>query len=107
MDRKTAAGLRLALEETVVNVISYAFPADVEGEVTVLADSDRKEVRFTVVDAGIPFDPTAFLEADTTLDAQNRPIGGLGIHLTRKLMDSTTYVRREGKNVLTLTKSIS
>lgn len=107
VDRKTAAGLRLALEETVVNVISYAFPADVEGEVTVLADSDRKEVRFTVVDAGIPFDPTAFLEADTTLDAQNRPIGGLGIHLTRKLMDSTTYVRREGKNVLTLTKSIS
>ena len=73
---------------------------------SVYADSNHCEVRFTIVDAGAPFDPTAVLSADTTLDAQNRPIGGLGIHLTRKLMDSVSYCRKDDKNVLTLTKSI-
>ena len=107
MERRAAAGLRLALEETVVNVMNYAYPAGEHGEVTVYADSNYKEVRFTVVDAGFPFDPTAVLAVDTTLDAQNRPIGGLGIHLTRKMVDSISYSRKHGFNVLTLTKSIS
>ena len=106
LDRKTAGGLRLALEEAVVNVINYAYPEGETGNVTVYAESDRSEVRFTVVDSGMPFDPTAVLSADTTLDAQNRPIGGLGIHLVRKLTDSVSYSRKDGKNVLILTKSI-
>lgn len=106
LDRKSASGLRLALEETVVNVINYAYPKGEKGSVTVYADSNRKEVRFTIVDAGVPFDPTAVLSADTTLDVQNRPIGGLGILLTRKLMDSVSYCRKGDKNVLTLTKII-
>ena len=106
VDRKTAGGLRLALEEAVVNVMSYAYPPGEAGEVAVYADSDRKEVRFTVVDSGFPFDPTAVLSADTTLEAQERPIGGLGILLTRRMMDSVSYARKHGKNVLTLTKSI-
>ena len=106
LDRKTASGLRLALEEMVVNVMNYAYPEGEEGSVSIQADSDRKEVRFTVTDSGKPFDPTSVLEADTTLDAQNRPIGGLGIHLARKMMDTVSYSRDDGKNVLTLTKSI-
>ncbi|MBR6932721.1 MAG: SpoIIE family protein phosphatase, partial [Bacteroidales bacterium] len=106
MDRKTASGLRLALEETVVNVINYAYPPDDQGSVVIQADSDRKQVRFTVTDSGTPFDPTSVLEADTTLDVQNRPIGGLGVLLTRKLMDSISYTRRNGMNVLSLTKNI-
>jgi sigma-B regulation protein RsbU (phosphoserine phosphatase) len=107
LDSKTASGLRLALEESVVNVINYAYPAGETGEVRIYAESNRKEVRFTIVDSGTPFDPTAVLSADITLDVQNRPIGGLGIHLTRKLMDSVSYCRKHGKNVLTLTKNIS
>lgn len=106
VDGKTAAGLRLALEETVVNVINYAYPAGEQGTVTILADSNRSQVRFTVSDFGIPFDPTSVLEADTTLDVQNRPIGGLGVLLTRKLMDSISYTRRNGQNFLSLTKNI-
>lgn len=106
VDRKLAAGMRLGLEEAVVNVIDYAYPPDEEGEVLVSADSDGREVRFTIVDAGFPFDPTSVLEPDTTLDAKNRPIGGLGILLSRRLMDSIFYSRQDGKNVLTLTKSI-
>ena len=106
LDRKTLSGIRLALEESVVNVMNYAYPAGETGSVQVLADSNFKEVRFTVLDSGRPFDPTSVLEADTTLDAQNRPVGGLGIHLTRSLMDSISYCRRDGQNILTLTKSI-
>ena len=106
LDRKKASGLRLALEEVVVNVIDYAYPEGEKGSICIHADSNREEVRFTVVDSGIPFDPTSVLEADTTLDAQMRPIGGLGILLARKLTDSVTYCRRNGQNVLTLTKSI-
>lgn len=106
LDTKTAAGLRLALEEAVVNVINYAYPRGEKGSIRVYANSDRREVRLTVVDEGVPFDPTAALSADTTLDAQQRPIGGLGILLTRKLTDSVSYTRTEGRNVLTLTKSI-
>ncbi|MBO6096748.1 MAG: ATP-binding protein, partial [Bacteroidales bacterium] len=106
LDKKLAAGMRLGLEEAVVNVINYAYPPDEEGEVQISADSDGREVRFTIVDSGFPFDPTAVLEPDTTLDAQNRPIGGLGILLSRRLMDSISYSRQDGKNVLSLTKSI-
>jgi len=106
LDNKIVSGIRLALEESVVNVINYAYPEHEKGYVTIYADSNRKEVRFTIVDSGIPFDPKAVLSADTTLDVQNRPIGGLGVHLTRKLMDSISYCRKDGKNVLSLTKSI-
>ena len=106
LDHKAASSLRLALEESVVNAMNYAYPAGETGEITVYADSNRREVRFTVVDSGWPFDPTTVLSADTTLVAQNRPIGGLGIHLTRKLMDSVSYCRKGAMNVLTLTKSI-
>lgn len=106
LDKKIVSGIRLALEESVVNVINYAYPEQEKGYVTIYADSNRKEVRFTIVDSGVPFNPKSVLSADTTLDALNRPIGGLGVHLTRKLMDSISYCRKDGKNVLSLTKTI-
>ena len=106
MDGKTTAGIRLALEETVVNVMNYAYPEGETGTIQILADSNHREVRFTVIDSGKPFDPTTVLEADTTLDAMNRPIGGLGVLLTRKLMDSVSYCRYDEKNILSLTKTI-
>ncbi len=107
IDGRTASGMRLALEEAVVNVINYAYPQGEKGEISVQADSNGKEVRFTIADAGVPFDPTAMMEPDTTLDAQSRPIGGLGILLSRRLMDSVSYSRKNGQNVLSLTKTIS
>ena len=59
------------------------------------------------MDSGVPFDPTAKEKADTTLPAEERQIGGLGILLVRELMDSINYERNQGKNVLTLVKKIS
>ena len=67
-------------------------------------DSENQTYIFTVSDSGIPFDPTQQPEVDTTLPAEKRNIGGLGIHLVRQLMDEIHYRREEGKNVLSLLK---
>ena len=68
--------------------------------------SDGKILRFIISDSGVPFDPTAKEKADTTLAAEDRQIGGLGILLYRELMDSINYERTNGKNILTLTKKL-
>ena len=106
LDDRQAKSIRLALEEIVVNVIDYAYPEGTRGKVSVRAWSDGKTVRFTVSDNGVPFDPTAVPPADTTLAAEDRPVGGLGIHLARTLMDSVRYERADDKNILTLEKKL-
>ena len=103
-DLSVAIQMNLAIEEAVVNVMSYAYPAGTVGNVNIEAQANDERLKFTITDSGIPFDPTAKAEVDTTLSAEERPIGGLGIHLVRQLMDSINYERIDGKNVLTLRK---
>ena len=98
--------LRLAVEEAVVNVIDYAYPIGTDGDITLHMRSDGKTVHFQIIDNGVAFDPTAMGKADTTLSAEDRQIGGLGILLVREQMDSINYERTEGHNVLTLTKKL-
>jgi sigma-B regulation protein RsbU (phosphoserine phosphatase) len=105
-DPSTTMGINLAIEEAVVNVMSYAYPSGTRGNVDIEAKANDRRLKFTISDWGIPFDPTAKPEADITLSAEERPIGGLGIHLVRQIMDSINYERVDGKNVLTLRKSI-
>ena len=96
--------LNLALEEAVVNVIDYAYPDGTAGEVIVDAAVTENAVTFTITDNGKPFNPTARGEVDVNADLEDRPVGGLGIHLVRQIMDDVRYERRGGKNVLILTK---
>ena len=103
---KQAKEIRLAVEEVVVNVMEYAYPTGIEGDVNVQASSDGRQVKFVISDTGTPFDPTEKDKADTTLSLDERPIGGLGIHIVRQLMDSINYERLDGKNILTLWKKI-
>jgi sigma-B regulation protein RsbU (phosphoserine phosphatase) len=103
---KTAGNVQLAVEEAEVNVMNYAYPLDLEGDITVNAKSDGRWLRFIIIDEGVHFDPTEALPVDTKLSAEDRPIGGLGIHMLRKLMDSINYERIDGKNILTLRKEI-
>ena len=102
--------INLALEEAVSNVMLYAYPNTKSGIVIVefarTTDDDGDHILFTISDSGIPFDPTQQEEADISLSAEDRAIGGLGIHLVRKLMDRITYRREDEKNVLTLIKKI-
>ena len=106
IDMALAMSLNLAMEEAVVNVMDYAYPAGTEGEVNIEAIADETQLHFTISDSGKPFDPTAKEEVDTTLSAEERPIGGLGIHLNRQLMDDISYERRDDKNILRLSKNI-
>ena len=99
--------LNLALEEAVVNVMNYAYPPGETGEVNLEVTADAEKLVFVLSDSGKPFDPTQTQTPDTTLSAEERPIGGLGIHLVRQIMDSIGYEHTGGKNVLTLTKRIS
>ena len=105
--------INLALEEIVSNVMLYAYPNTKSGQVLVecIRSTSAKETGdrliFTITDSGIPFDPTEQAEVDTTLSAEERPIGGLGIHLVRQIMDEVHYKRQDEKNILTLVKELT
>ena len=106
-DMSTTFKLNLAIEEAVVNVMSYAYPAGTKGDVDIDAEADDEQLKFVISDSGTPFDPTQKGEVDTTLSAEERGIGGLGIHLIRQIMDTINYERLDGKNVLTLHKKLT
>jgi len=106
LDQGLAMSLNLALEEAVTNVILYAYPKGSDGRVDVEAIISKDKLKFIISDSGKEFDPTAAPEADVTLGVEDRPIGGLGIYLVRKIMDSVSYERTDGKNVLSMIKKL-
>ena len=105
-DMSTTLKLNLAIEEAVVNVMNYAYPAGTKGDVDIDAEANDELLKFVISDSGTPFDPTTQGEVDTTLSVEERGIGGLGIHLIRQIMDTINYERVDGKNVLTLSKKL-
>lgn len=106
-DTPMTMSINLALEEAIVNVMEYAYPPGTKGTVDILAETDNGYAQFTISDNGIAFDPTAKEDVDITLSAEERPIGGLGIHLIRHIMDDVTYERKDNKNILILRKQIN
>jgi len=107
MDEATTMQMKIAIEEAVVNVINYAYPVGMRGDVTIEAASNDVRLKFTIIDSGKPFDPTVHATVDTKLSAKDRRIGGLGIHIVRQMMDSMNYERVGKLNVLTLRKKIN
>ena len=106
LEMSLTMSLNLALEEAVVNVMEYAYPEGQKGNVEIEVTADQQWMTFVITDTGIAFDPTMKEDADTTLSAEERPIGGLGIFLVRQLMDVIDYKREGSKNVLTLQKKL-
>jgi len=106
LDDTLTCSLNLALEEAVVNVMQYAYPQGTVGTVSIDAALRDGALAFTVTDSGRPFDPTASKEVDISAGVEERPIGGLGIHLVRQIMDDVRYERVGKKNVLTLVKRL-
>ena len=104
MDHVLAMSLNLALEEAVSNVMLYAYPAGSKGQVVIEADVRDDHLVFRVIDSGVPFDPTLASEPDLAADLKDRPIGGLGIYLVKRIMDQVSYARKNGKNILSMTK---
>ena len=99
--------LRLACEEIVMNITSYAYPegADDYLHVEIEKTADRIIIRFK--DGGVPFNPLEHKRPDTTQSWKLRPIGGLGILLAVKKMDAISYEYTDNNNVLTIQKIIS
>ena len=106
LDHSLSLSLNLALEEAVTNVIMYAYPEGTDGLVDIEAIIREHSLSFVISDSGRTFDPTAQPDADISQGVEDRQVGGLGIYLVRSIMDSVTYERNEGKNVLSMTKSI-
>jgi serine/threonine-protein kinase RsbW len=98
--------LNLVLEEAVVNIINYAYPKEDHESIYLSAKMHEGSIVLVLTDTGKEFDPTAVPEADVTLSADDRQIGGLGIFLIRQIMNEVKYERIEGKNVLTLEKKL-
>jgi sigma-B regulation protein RsbU (phosphoserine phosphatase) len=104
LDHAQAMSLNLALEEAVSNVMLYAYPEGTEGLVEVEAVILDDRLEFKVSDSGVAFDPTVARAPDLAADLKDRPIGGLGIFLVKRIMDQVTYTRENGKNILSMTK---
>ncbi len=93
----------VALEELFVNVAHYAYP-DSKGTVKIGIDTSGDSIVVQLTDSGIPFDPVAKPDPDITESAEERKIGGLGIYMVKKSMDSVTYEYKDKQNILTISK---
>jgi sigma-B regulation protein RsbU (phosphoserine phosphatase) len=96
--------VNLVLDELLNNVISYAFADEEDHEIEVSFESSNDRLSVTISDDGVPFNPFAGLPPDTGLSIEQREMGGLGIHLVRKMMDEVSYNRRTDRNVVILVK---
>ncbi len=104
---KTQMAICVAIEEVFVNIAHYAYP-DSAGDMMLCIGFDElsRIVTFRMTDKGVPFDPLQKPDPDITLPAEAREIGGLGIFIAKKTMDSICYAYENGENILTMTKKI-
>jgi sigma-B regulation protein RsbU (phosphoserine phosphatase) len=94
--------LDMIFDELLSNIIWYAFPDGGDHEIEVTAEQSGNRLTITVADDGIPFNPLLKDPPDTSLSAEDRQIGGLGIHLVRSMTNDLMYQRHINKNALTL-----
>lgn len=97
---------QVALDELLSNIVRHAHGGNEERTVEVRFGLQGGVLELTVSDDAAPFNPLAAPEPDTARSAEDKPVGGLGIHLVRKLMDEVEYERREGRNVLVCRKRV-
>ena len=104
---KISMNINLVLEEIISNIIFYGYEDDLEHEIKIDFRKENKEIIISITDDGKAFD---MLSADVPVGidkpAEERKIGGLGIHFVKTLMDSVEYSREGNLNILTLHKNI-
>lgn len=104
---KARMQIELAVEEIFVNIANYAYAPEIgRATVRVTVSEDPLSVTITFIDRGVPYDPLKKADPDVTLSAADREIGGLGIFMTKKVMDDVAYEYRDGQNILTLKKRL-
>lgn len=104
---KDLFALQIVVEELVTNVIDYGGVPAGEHAVRVDLSADNGGLLIRIADRGKEYNPLLREDPDVTLPAEQRPIGGLGVHFCKKLTDAQSYERRDGCNVLTLRKKLN
>ena len=104
---KAQMQIGVAVEEIFINISHYAYAPD-KGKATVRVEvsDDPMTASITFADRGVPYDPLAKPDPDVALPVGERTVGGLGIFLTKKLMDDVRYEYRDGQNILTRKKKL-
>lgn len=96
----------LAIEELVTNIIKYGYDDTDAHEIIIRLAIDDGALSIEISDDGHEFNPFDQPEPDTSLPAEERPIGGLGIHFVRNMLDDCRYHREDGKNIVSLKKAL-
>ena len=104
---KAQMQIDIAIDELFGNIAHYAYNPEI-GKATVRVEvtEDPLAVVITFIDNGVPYDPLAKADPNTTLSAEEREIGGLGIFMVKKTMDEITYEYKDGKNILAIKKNL-
>lgn len=97
--------IHLVVEEIVVNIVNYAYP-DGEGYLVVRVHNDQQALSLEFRDHGLPFNPLEQPVPDLDKPLEERTIGGLGIFLTKEMMDDTQYRYEQGENILVIKKNL-
>ena len=105
---KAQIQIDIAIDELFGNIAHYAYNPEV-GDATVRVEvvENPLSVIITFIDNGVPYDPLKKDDPDTTLSAEERAIGGLGIFMVKKTMDDITYEYKDGQNILKIKKKLS
>ena len=93
----------IVIDELITNIAKYAYGSDI-GDVTVQVEIDKNNIYMKFIDSGIPYNPMEQAEPDVSLSVEDRPVGGLGIFLVKKLMDKMEYGYIDEKNILKIQK---
>jgi sigma-B regulation protein RsbU (phosphoserine phosphatase) len=107
LPQQAVYAVNLALDELVTNIISYGYADAAEHQIVLWLSFRNGQLRAEIEDDGKPFNPLEAPKPDLSKPLDERPIGGLGIHLLTTMMDGVEYRRQEGKNRLILTKLVS
>ena len=93
----------IVIDELITNIAKYAYGSDI-GDVTFQVEIDKNNIYMKFIDSGIPYNPMEHAEPDVSLSVEDRPVGGLGIFLVKKLMDKMEYGYIDEKNILKIQK---
>ena len=106
IDNRTMMKIDLATEEIFVNIVNYAYKDRIKEEITIEIKNKDNKIIIIFEDTGIPFNPLDKEDPDINLSIEEREAGGLGIFMTKKMMDNVAYEYKNGKNILTIEKNM-
>jgi anti-sigma regulatory factor (Ser/Thr protein kinase) len=104
LGEETIAAVHLAVEEIVTNAIKHGCGDEQDHQLSVRLTCDGRELTAVIEDDACAYNPLERVDPDVNLPIEERPIGGLGIFLVRRLMDHVDYQRVDGRNVFTMKK---